>query len=101
MIRGLQGHYEESVVAGEKVRAYVPDALPPSPELDLAKFQSKLDLAECVLESLNDVAGLLPGMELLESIRRLPETRSLQEREALHVLRQRRKRACVVGQRRQ
>ncbi|MEQ9398174.1 MAG: hypothetical protein RJQ04_03310 [Longimicrobiales bacterium] len=36
MKRGTTGRYEVTAVGGESVRAFVPDALPPDPSLDLS-----------------------------------------------------------------
>jgi hypothetical protein len=35
MKRAVTGHYATTTVAGEAVRAFVPDPLPPTPALDL------------------------------------------------------------------
>ena len=44
MKRGLIGSYEESVVSGEVVRAFVPEPLPPTQEIVFdAKLQQRLE----------------------------------------------------------
>ncbi|MCB4763226.1 MAG: hypothetical protein LGB78_04910 [Sulfurovum sp.] len=42
MKRGLIGYYEESIVVGEKVRAFVPDVLPPKEEIMLNAQRQRL-----------------------------------------------------------
>ena len=42
---GRTGRYVESVVGGEKVRAYVPSPLPPVPAVDVGQFLSLYDRA--------------------------------------------------------
>jgi len=58
------GHFVESSVAGERVRAFVPPALPPEPALDLLGLLDRLILAERALGRLDGITMLLPRQEL-------------------------------------
>ena len=63
MKRDLQGQYVTVSTVGEKVKAYVPNPLPPTPALEIdGKLQSKLDQAVYELGRLESVANLLPDM---------------------------------------
>jgi len=54
MKRGLIGSYEESVVSGEVVRAFVPEPLPPTQEILFdAKRQRLLERATLALGRLD------------------------------------------------
>lgn len=65
MNRGLIGHYEESIVAGEKVRAFVPDPLPPKEEILFdAKRQQLLERATMALGRLDSITLLLPDPDI-------------------------------------
>ncbi len=56
MGRSPIGHYEESVVAGEKIRAFVPDPLPPKEEILFdAKRQQLLERATMALGRLDSI----------------------------------------------
>lgn len=58
------GHYEESTVAGETVRAYVPAALPPNVSAKtLKELQFELDAAEAALEKLDLAAAMVPSVD--------------------------------------
>jgi Fic family protein len=64
--RGLTGHYvTTSTTGGERVRAFVPDPLPPKPSLDIdAKLRDRLDEAHLDLGRLDSVTTLLPDTQL-------------------------------------
>ena len=65
MKRGLIGHYEESIVVGERVHAFVPDPLPPSQEIVLdAKRQQLLERATMALGRLDSITMLLPDPDI-------------------------------------
>ena len=58
------GRYENTAVAGETVRAYVPVPLPPVPPVDLTGLQSALELANQTLGRLDGIATVLPDPSL-------------------------------------
>jgi Fic family protein len=59
------GRFVTTSVAGEKVRAFVPDALPPLPSsLDLASLLGPLTAAERALGRLDGITLLLPSKDL-------------------------------------
>ena len=61
MERGVTGHYETSVAAGETCRAFVPAPLPPDPPLAVdASLQERLDEAHLALGRLDSMTVLLP-----------------------------------------
>ena len=60
MRRGETGRYETTHTAGERVRAFVPNALPPAPALDLAAMQAPLEDAQLALGRLDSLTTLLP-----------------------------------------
>jgi len=63
--RAITGQYFTSTVAGETVRAFVPNPLPPSPALELDHELSYcLDRAHMALGRLDGVTGILPGAHL-------------------------------------
>lgn len=65
MKRGLTGKYEIKTVGGEKVRAFIPDPLPPREAVDFSgKRQRLLDRAMLELGRLDSVSLLLPSPEL-------------------------------------
>lgn len=65
MNRGPQGHYEETSVAGETVRAFVPSALPPSPPIDLGGERQHLhERALLACGRLDGLSALLPDPDL-------------------------------------
>ena len=65
MKRALTGQYVASSVAGETVRAFVPDPLPPSPPLNLDhELSDRLDRAHIALGRLDGVSGILPDTHL-------------------------------------
>lgn len=65
MRRGLTGRYEVSVVAGERVQAFIPDPLPPKPPLEwTAQRQQLLERATLALGRLDSVTLLLPDPDL-------------------------------------
>ena len=65
MHRGLIGYYEESIVAGEKVRAFVPEPLPPKEKILLdAKRQQLLERATMALGRLDSITLLLPDPDI-------------------------------------
>lgn len=65
MKRSLTGQYVTTIVAGETVRAFVPDPLPPRPPLALDHDLSRgLDRAHIALGRLDGVSGILPDTHL-------------------------------------
>ncbi|WP_020586658.1 Fic family protein [Desulfobacter curvatus] len=65
MDRDLQGQYIESLIAGEKVRAFVPNPLPPVPPIEWSpKLREKFDQALLALGRLDSVSVLLPDTSL-------------------------------------
>jgi len=63
--RAIAGQYVTSTTAGETVKAFVPDPLPPSPALVLDHaLSSRLDRAHIALGRLDGVSGILPGAHL-------------------------------------
>jgi Fic family protein len=59
------GQYASSTVAGDTVRAFMPDSLPPSPPLALEPDLShRLDRAHVALGRLDGVSGILPDTHL-------------------------------------
>lgn len=65
MRRGKTGRYESMTVAGETVRAFVPDPLPPKTALHLGgDLQRTLESASLALGRLDGVSTLLPDKSL-------------------------------------
>ena len=65
MKRGVIGHYEESIVGGEVVKAFIPDALPPRESLYFdAKRQQLLERATLALGRLDSITLLLPDPDI-------------------------------------
>jgi Fic family protein len=65
MNRGMIGYYEESMVAGERVRAFVPEPLPPKEEVVFdAKRQQLLERATMALGRLDSITLLLPDPDI-------------------------------------
>jgi len=64
--RGLTGHYvTTSTVGGERVRAFVPEPLPPKPALQIdSQLRDRLDAALLDLGRLDSVTTLLPDTQL-------------------------------------
>ena len=58
------GHLVLTSVGGETVRAFVPPALPPSPEIHLLSLMEPLGRAERALGRLDGITMLLPNREL-------------------------------------
>ncbi|MGH7024556.1 MAG: Fic family protein [Caulobacteraceae bacterium] len=58
------GRYIETAVAGERVRAYVPQPLPPNPPIDILGLLPKLGAAERALGRLDGITVLLPRHDL-------------------------------------
>jgi Fic family protein len=58
------GEYAETSVAGERVRAYIPRPLPPSPVVDLLPITSLLEKASVAVGRLDGMSSLLPDIEL-------------------------------------
>ncbi|HEX5067170.1 MAG TPA: Fic family protein [Myxococcota bacterium] len=66
MKRAATGRYEVTAAGGEKVRAFVPDPLPPQPALQLdGPVREGLDRALLALGRLDGVSSLLPDTHLL------------------------------------
>lgn len=65
MKRGVTGRYAVSTLAGERVRAFVPEPLPPDPPLRIdGALQRQLDDALLALGRLDGVSALLPDLSL-------------------------------------
>ncbi len=65
MIREASGHYEQTTTAGEVVRAFVPDPLPPEPAIDLTgERQRLLERANLACGRLDGISALLPDPDL-------------------------------------
>lgn len=65
MDRGLSGHYEVSVAGSDRIRAFVPDPLPPEPPIVLdGARQLLLERALLALGRLDSLATLLPDTHL-------------------------------------
>lgn len=65
MKRAATGTYETTAAAGERVRAFIPDPLPPKRPLDInAPIRERLDHALLALGRLDGVSGLLPDVHL-------------------------------------
>jgi Fic family protein len=65
MKRKLQGHYETSSTAGEKVKAFIPAPLPPSPCIDwYPDLRVKFDEALLALGRLDSISTLLPDVSV-------------------------------------
>ena len=63
--RGLTGRHEATAAGGEKVRAFVPSALPPSPPLEIAGERRRLvERALLACGRLDGIAALLPDPDL-------------------------------------
>ncbi len=58
------GRYIETAIAGERVRAFIPPALPPRPALDLLALLGKLSEADRAIGRLDGVTTLLPDTSL-------------------------------------
>ncbi len=59
-----RGRYEITAIGGEKVRAFVPPPLPPSPPIDLNPFAQLIEQANRALGRLEGVAATLPDAQL-------------------------------------
>ncbi|HQF53336.1 MAG TPA: Fic/DOC family N-terminal domain-containing protein, partial [Thermoleophilia bacterium] len=65
MRRGLTGRHEVTTTVGERVEAFVPEALPPRPPLDLSGDLNVLvERAALALGRLDSVSMLLPDTAL-------------------------------------
>ena len=64
MRRDKTGEYEITNVGGELVQAFIPDALPPNPPLDLSGLQDPLARAHLALGRLDALSRLLPDAEM-------------------------------------
>jgi Fic family protein len=58
------GHFHETPVGGEIVRAFVPPPLPPEPPIDVLSLLERLSVAERALGRLDGITMLLPRQEL-------------------------------------
>ncbi|MGI9311337.1 MAG: Fic family protein [bacterium] len=62
MKRGATGHYKTTVAGGERVRAFVPNPLPPRPAVNLdGALQQRLVAAATALGRLDGIASMLPN----------------------------------------
>ena len=67
MRRGVTGHTESTISGGETVPAFVPDPLPPNPDLEMSGLQALLEEALLALGRLDGLGGLLPDVSLFIS----------------------------------
>lgn len=58
------GRFVETAVGGERVKAYVPSPLPPTPPIEIPGLLTRLSAAERALGRLDGVSILLPNKEL-------------------------------------
>ena len=58
------GHYIETAVGGERVRAFVPPPLPPDPPIDLRNLLPRLSAADRAIGRLDGITVLLPDHTL-------------------------------------
>ncbi|RWG83380.1 Fic/DOC family N-terminal domain-containing protein [Mesorhizobium sp.] len=58
------GHWVETSVTGEKVRAFMPPPLPPKPTIDLGTFSELIERANLALGRLDGVTSILPAPPL-------------------------------------
>jgi Fic family protein len=58
------GHYETTAIGGERVRAFVPPALPPDPPVALGHQQAALELANQAIGRLDGIVSILPDPPL-------------------------------------
>ena len=58
------GQYIVSQTSGESVRSFIPDALPPSPDIDYTKLIGILEKASAALGRLDGLSDVLPDMHL-------------------------------------
>ena len=62
-VRGLTGHYSVTKVGGEKVRAFIPDPLPPAPAIEWnAQLQGLSQQAMLAVGRLDGLTSLLPDV---------------------------------------
>lgn len=65
MKRKLQGHYVTTSTLGEKIKAFVPAALPPKPSIDWTpELREKFDRALLLIGHLDGVADFLPDTSI-------------------------------------
>ncbi len=65
MQRGMQGRYQVTTTSGERVKAFVPAPLPPSPPIQWpVELRDKFDQALLALGRLDTVSTLLPDASL-------------------------------------
>ncbi|MSU47604.1 MAG: hypothetical protein EXS37_00650 [Opitutus sp.] len=63
IMRGLTGHYSVTKVGGEKVRAFIPDPLPPNPAIEWDhQLQGLSQQAMLALGRLDGLTSLLPDV---------------------------------------
>src|SRR5262245_30744147 len=73
MRRGATGRYRQTTTAGETVRAFIPNALPPAPAVELdGTLQHALEQALLSLGRLDSGTALLPdpGLFLYSDVRK-------------------------------
>ncbi len=65
MNRGQTGHYLSAIAGGVACQAFVPDALPPNPSLEINnKLQTRINQAMLALGRLDAISTLLPDAHL-------------------------------------
>ena len=64
MQRDRTGRYVVSTVTGRRIRAFIPDPLPPEPAVDLAALQKPLAEALVEIGRLDSISTLLPDPDL-------------------------------------
>src|SRR3954464_11677137 len=65
MERGITGRYDTTTLAGEEVRAFVPNPLPPNPPIELTGARQRLlEKSTLALGRLDSITTLLPDPQL-------------------------------------
>ena len=62
--QGRMGRFMETSTSGERVKAYVPAPLPPTPQLDLTQILGAYDAARGAIGELDGVTTILPSTPL-------------------------------------
>lgn len=73
MDRGTTGRYVDGIAGGVKCQAFIPNALPPQPELEIgSRLQSRINQAMLAIGRLDAVSTLLPdaGLFLYSYVRK-------------------------------
>lgn len=65
MERGIQGKLVKCSVASECYEAYIPNNLPPFPEIDISAISSLLEKANQTIGALNGVISAVPDSAII------------------------------------